>query len=134
MRRMALLALVAIGGCGGGKGGMVDPGALDACLVWTNGICDYAFTCVDASAQDAAFKARYGTSKDNCLDKMLARCQSNQTGDVFGPSCGPGKVVNQTAVEACRDAFIGLACVDWMPAPTQGCESICGASAAGTGG
>src|SRR5437763_10322637 len=111
MRRLMVVCLVAMAGCGGSSGGgKVDPGALDACLAWTNGVCRLAFLCIDPSAQDAAFQARYGTTMDACLDKLLARCQSNQTGQTFGPSCGPGKVVDQTAAQACQDRLETLSC------------------------
>jgi hypothetical protein len=130
MRRLAWLALIAVSGCGGGSksGGAVDPGALDACLAWSNGVCRLAFLCVDATAQDATFKARYGADMDACFMKLMARCQSNQSGDVFGPSCGPGKVVNQTALQTCKDDLQTLSCVDWTPSPAGNCAAICGAS------
>ena len=142
MRRwLVALALIGVSGCGGGsKGGAVDPGALDACLAWSNGVCRLAFLCVDdPAAQDAAFKAHYGADMDACFTKLMARCQSNQSGsDVFGPSCGPGKVVNQTAVQTCKDNLDTLSCVDWMTGQDGNCGGICGTSSgnpdAGGGG
>ena len=131
MRRLALLGFVAFLGCGssGGGGGAVDPGALDACLAWANGVCRLAYLCVDPANQDAAFHARYGSSDQTCFDALMKRCQSNQTGSgAFGPSCGPGKVVNQSAVTTCQGTLDSLACTDWTAMPSGGCEGICGAS------
>jgi len=128
MRRWVLLALVSVFGCGGSKGGgAVDPASLDACLAWSNGVCRLAFLCVDAAAQDAAFQARYGADTDACFNKLMARCQSNQSGDVFGPSCGPGKVVNQAALQTCQDDLDSLLCTEWTASPAGNCAGICGA-------
>jgi hypothetical protein len=98
----------------------------DFCLQWANGVCRLAYLCVDAAAQDAAFHARYGTSTDNCWQGLEKLCTSNQT--TFGPSCGPGKMVNQAAATTCTDRVDTQSCVDWMATPAGGCENVCGAA------
>jgi hypothetical protein len=128
MSKPGLLALVFLAGCGGGNG-PVDPASEDACLLWANGICRLAYLCVDTASQDAAFLAMFGPDFDNCFQGLLKRCTSNQPAtDSFGPSCGPGKTVNQTALRACDNDLMSLSCVDWTNARAGGCESICAAA------
>jgi hypothetical protein len=139
MRRWVVLALIAVSGCGGDgskSGGAVDPASLDACLAWSNGVCRLAFLCVDTPARDAVFLGRYGADTDACFNKLMARCQANQSGDVFGPSCGPGKVVNQAALQICQDDLDTLLCTDWTASQAGNCLGICGGSSGnpGTGG
>jgi len=135
MRKLVLLGLVATLGCGGGSSankGQVDPGALDFCLAWGNGVCRLAFLCVDTASQDAAFRARYGTV-ENCSLALAQKCQTNQTGaQAFGPSCGPGKVVSQSAATTCQDNLDSMSCVDWMTTPAgDGCAAVCGGAPTG---
>jgi hypothetical protein len=129
MRKAKLMMLAILAGCGGGSGGQVDPASEDACLRWANGVCRLAYLCVDSAARDAAFLALYGPDSDNCFQGLLGRCTSNQSvGNAFGPSCGPGKTVNQSALQTCDDNLMSLSCVDWGAAPAGGCEGICTAS------
>lgn len=130
MHKLGLMALAILAGCGGAGGGQVDPAIQDACLLWANGVCRLAYLCVDTASRDAAFFARFGPDSDNCFQGLLERCISNQpAANAFGPSCGPGKSVDQTALQTCDDNLVSLSCVDWATAPSGGCENIC----AGTG-
>jgi len=125
MGKPGALALAIFAGCGGG-GGQVDPASQDACLLWANGVCRLAYLCVDTSSRDAAFQARYGPDSDNCFQGLLGRCTSNQPADdSFGPSCGPGKMVSQTALQSCENNLLGLSCADWQGSTAGGCENIC---------
>jgi len=120
----------------------VDPASQDFCLEWANGVCRLAYLCVDASAQDAAFHARYGNSKDGCWQSVEKFCTSNQTGsNTFGPSCGPGKKVNQELASACSLSLDAETCELWQAAPAGACTAVCstpvqvtGAGGAGAGG
>jgi len=134
MGEARLMALVILAGCGGG-GGQVDPASEDACLRWANGVCRLAYLCVDTSARDAAFFALYGPDSDNCFQGLVGRCTSNQPiGNAFGPSCGPGKTVNQTALQICDNNLMSFSCVDWEGAPAGGCESLCTGAGKDAGG
>jgi hypothetical protein len=127
MRKQVLVSLMLLLGCGGsGSNAPVDPASLDACLAWANGVCRLAYLCVDTTAQDAAFHALYGTGTDTCWEGLAKRCESNQpaTG-AFGPSCGPGKAVNQATLTLCQDDLQSMTCTEWTAAPAGGCESIC---------
>jgi hypothetical protein len=129
MHKLGLVSTLMIVGCGGGGGSSapVDPASLDACLAWTNGVCRMAYLCVDTAAQDAAFQALYGNGSDTCYDVLPKRCESNQpAGNTFGPSCGPGKIVNQAALATCTANLDSMSCTEWTTAPTGGCENICG--------
>jgi len=133
-----VLALAFTSGCGGNGSDQgsasVDPATLDFCLHWANGVCRLAYLCVDASAQDAAFHARYGKSQDDCWQSVEKYCTSNQSGG-FGPGCGPGKKVNSTAANACTDDLDTDSCVDWAAAPGGACDAVCGtANTGGAGG
>ena len=126
MSKPGLMAFVMLAGCGGGSGGQVDPASEDACLLWANGVCRLAYLCVDTAARDAAFLALFGPDSGNCFQGLLERCTSNQpASDAFGPSCGPGKTVNQSAVQTCDDNLMSLSCADWVTTPSGGCDSIC---------
>jgi hypothetical protein len=128
MRKCVVVSWMVLLGCGGGSSSApVDPASLDACLAWANGVCRLAYLCVDTAAQDAAFHARYGTGTDTCWEGLAKRCESNQAASgAFGPSCGPGKTVNQAALTLCQDDLESMTCADWTAAPAGGCESICG--------
>jgi len=135
MRKPGILVLVIVAGCDGGGGGGVDPASEDACLLWANGVCRLAYLCVDTAARDAAFLALFGPDSDNCFQGLLDRCTSNQpAGDAFGPSCGPGKTVNQSAVQTCEDNLMSLSCVDWVTTPSGGCDSMCTGTIKDAGG
>lgn len=128
MRKLILAGLAMFLACGGGSGGgPVDPAARDFCLEYSNGVCRLAYICVDAAAQDAAFHARYGASMDTCWMAINKLCVSNQTGsNTFGPSCGPGKTVNQASATTCNDDLFSTSCVDWTTAQAgAGCEEVC---------
>jgi len=132
MHKVALGFLMMVVACGGGSSAPVDPASLDACLAWANGVCRMAYVCVDTAGQDAAFHALYGTGSDTCWEGLSKRCQSNQpTSSAFGPSCGPGKTVNQATLTLCQDNLDGMACADWTAAPAGGCEGICSAPSSG---
>jgi len=132
LRAVSLLMVVGCGGAGGGSSAPVDPSSLDACLAWSNGVCRLAYLCVDTASQDAAFQSLYGTSRANCEDGLSKRCTSNQpAGKAFGPSCGPGKTVNQTALTTCEDNLESMFCTDWTTSPAGGCENICGGTSSG---
>lgn len=141
MRKLGVAWLVLGLGLGSGcsssdkGGGAVDPAAQDFCLHWANEICRLAYLCTDASAQDAAFHARYGASIDTCWDGLDKRCESNQTGSgAFGPSCGAGKKVNADFESLCTSTLESEACEVWMlaPSPTV-CELVCSTSGIGPG-
>ena len=136
MRKLVLVPLLLAAGCGGGSAsGTVDPASEDFCLHWANAVCRLAYLCVDATSQDAAFRALYGTGTDTCWSGLEKRCTTNQTGSqAFGPSCGPGKKVNQTASQTCTDTLDTQSCVDWTAAPSGGCDSVCGAAATSDAG
>jgi hypothetical protein len=131
MRTLALAAAMSMTGCGGGSSnnngtGAVDPASLDFCIHWANGVCRLAYLCVDASSQDATFHARYGTGMDSCWQGLQKLCTSNQTGaQTFGPSCGPGKVVNQALSMACTDDLDSQSCNTWMSAQAGNCGGVC---------
>jgi hypothetical protein len=129
MRKVVLAGLIAVAGCGSGKNDgstMIDPAAQGACLDWANGVCRLAYLCVDEASRDAAFQARFGTDSEACWMGLLNRCQSNQAGaTAFGPSCGPGKTVNQAAAATCRTDLETLACTDWLVTPAGNCGGIC---------
>ena len=133
MHERVLVSLMLVVGCGGGSSSApVDPASLDACLAWANGVCRMAYLCVDSASQDAAFQALYGTGSDTCWDGLAKRCESNQpTGSAFGPSCGPGKTVNQAALTLCQDNLQSMTCADWEVAPAGGCETMCSATTSG---
>jgi hypothetical protein len=134
MRNLVFASVTMILGCGGAgatssNAGPVDPAALDFCLAWANGVCRLAYLCVDTAAQDAAFRTRYGTGMDNCWQGLQKLCTSNQTGSqTFGPSCGPGKTVNQSSSKTCTDSLSSQSCVTWRAAQAGGCEDVCGAA------
>jgi len=126
MRKHVFVSWMLFVGCGGGSSAPVDPASSDACLAWANGVCRMAYACVDTTSQDAAFRALYGTGSDTCWQGLSKRCESNQpTSSAFGPSCGPGKTVNQAALTLCLDSLESMACADWAAAPAGGCETIC---------
>ena len=134
MNRPGRLALVLLVGCGGGDG-QIDPASEDACLLWANGVCRLAYLCVDTASRDAAYLAMFGPDSDNCFQGLLKRCTSNQpASDSFGPSCGPGKTVNQTALQSCDSNLMSLSCVAWATARAGGCENICAAAGKDAGG
>ena len=111
-----------------------DPASEAFCTQWANEVCRLAYLCVDASAQDAAFRARYGASKDDCWEPLANRCMSNQSGsDAFGPSCGSGKKLNTDLSNACTEALELETCSIWMLAPSGGCELACNSVVAGGG-
>lgn len=127
MRKHVFVSLMLLLGCGGGSSAPVDPASLDACLAWANGVCRLAYLCVDTTAQDAAFRALYGTGSDTCWEGLAKRCETNQPASgAFGPSCGPGKSVDQAALTVCQDDLQAMTCAEWTAAPAGGCESICG--------
>ena len=127
MRKPVFVFLMLVFGCGGGSSAPVDPASLDACLAWANGVCRLAYLCVDSASQDAAFHAQYGSSNDTCWEGLAKRCQTNQPpSSAFGPSCGPGKTVNQTALTLCQDDLQSMACTEWQAMPAGNCQSICG--------
>lgn len=139
MRKLGLAGLVlGLGlGCSSSsdKGSAtVDPAAEDFCLQWANDVCRLAYLCVDASAQDAAFHSRYGASKESCWEGLEPRCKSNQSGSsAFGPSCGPGKKVNDDLASACTQSLELETCAVWMVAPAGACDLACTAVSAGGG-
>ncbi|HEX2674829.1 MAG TPA: hypothetical protein VHM25_28330 [Polyangiaceae bacterium] len=139
MRKLGLVGLVlGLGlGCSSSsdKGSTaVDPAAEDFCLQWANEVCRLAYLCVDAGAQDAAFHARYGASKDDCWEGLEPRCKSNQSGSsAFGPSCGPGKKVNTDLASACTQSLELETCAVWMVAPAGACDLACATVGAGAG-
>jgi hypothetical protein len=134
MKKLFLVAMATSIGCGGGSSsnggnGPVDPASLDFCLQWANEVCRLAYLCVDSASQDDAFHARFGSSMDNCWQGIEKLCTSNQTGaQTFGPSCGPGKTVNQASSTACTDNLASELCGDWKAAPAGQCEAVCGAA------
>jgi hypothetical protein len=136
MRKFDLAVVVLALGCSSAsdKGSAaVDPASEDFCLKWANAVCRMAYQCVDAGAQDAAFHSRYGATKDACWQSLEPRCTSNQSGgQAFGPSCGPGKKVNDTLADVCTDALDIESCVSWNVAPAGPCSAVC--DAAGTVG
>jgi hypothetical protein len=139
MRKLALATMIVILGCGSSSkkdAGPVDPDSLDFCINYGNGICRLAYLCTDASAQDAAFHARYGASMDNCWEGIQKVCTSNQSGSsAFGPSCGPGKTVNDAAAMVCSDSLQSATCTEWMAAPSgAACQTVCSTATTGTGG
>ena len=130
-------AMAMMGACGGGSpsGGTaaVDPESLDFCIHWGNAVCRLAYLCVNTASQDAAFHARYGSSMDDCWQGLQKVCTSNQAGaQTFGPSCGPGKVVNQTTAMTCTDNLESESCADWMNAQAGNCNGVCAAGSAGS--
>jgi hypothetical protein len=137
MRKLALVSLLMLVGCGGGSSGSkdtgpVDPDSLDFCLQWANGVCRLAYLCTDAAAQDATFHARFGASMDDCWEGLERRCTSNQTGSqAFGPSCGPSKTVNDAAAQTCNDGLDSQSCTTWTAAPAGPCDAVCSATASG---
>lgn len=139
MRKFVFASVVIALGCGGGSTknegtGAVDPNSLDFCLQWANGVCRLAYLCTDATSQDAAFHARFGASQDTCWEGLEKLCTSNQSGSqAFGPSCGPGKVVNTGAAQTCTDNLDTQSCATWQAAPAGACDAVCGA-ASHTGG
>lgn len=145
MRSFYLFGVVLLLGCSSDKGSAaVDPASEDFCLKWANDVCRLAYLCVDAGAQDAAFHSRYGASQDDCWQSVEKHCTSNQSGSsAFGPSCGPGKKVNDALANACTDGLESESCALWTPAPAGPCESVCsttgntgsaGGPATGSGG
>jgi hypothetical protein len=140
MRKLYLAGVVfglACSSSGGSSNGTaaVDPAALDFCIQFGNEECRLAYLCVDSGSQDAAFHARFGKSQDDdCWQTVQKRCTSNQTGsDSFGPSCGPGKIVNPDSASACTDSLASESCADWTAAPAGACAAVC-STAANTGG
>ncbi|HYJ07670.1 MAG TPA: hypothetical protein VEX18_01640 [Polyangiaceae bacterium] len=135
MRLVTLVGMVFVWGCGSSNKAAekVDPASQDFCLDYANSVCRLAYLCSDASTQDDAFHARYGSSLDDCWQGIEKLCTSNQSGStVFGPSCGPGKTVNASAM-SCIDGLETQTCVEWMTTPAgTGCQGVC--SAAGQGG
>ena len=136
-RNLVVAGAMAMMACGGGSpsGGTaaVDPASLDFCIHWGNAVCRLAYLCVSAASQDAAFHARYGSSMDDCWQGLQKICTSNQTGaQTFGPSCGPGKVVNQTTAMTCTDNLDSESCVDWMNAQAGNCNGVCAAGSVGS--
>jgi hypothetical protein len=127
MRKHVFVSLMLVVGCGGGSSAPVDPASLDACLAWANGVCRLAYACVDTASQDAAFHAQYGSASDTCWEGLAKRCQTNQpSSTAFGPSCGPGKTVSQTALALCEDDLQSMSCTEWKAMPAGNCASICG--------
>ncbi|HEY0469488.1 MAG TPA: hypothetical protein VGC79_35105 [Polyangiaceae bacterium] len=139
MRTFILTSVVLALGCsssGSDKSGTaaVDPAAEDFCLHWANGVCRLAYQCVDPGAQDAAFHSRYGASQEDCWQSVEKYCTSNQTGSgSFGPSCGPGKKVNDALSSACTDGLEAESCSAWTALPAGPCDTVC-SSASNTGG
>jgi hypothetical protein len=136
MRSLTLASVMVVVGCGGGSNSTeekVAPESQDFCLDYANGVCRLAYLCTDATSQDAAFHARYGSSLDDCWQGLEKLCTSNQSGsNAFGPSCGPGKTPNASGM-TCTDGLQSQTCVDWMTTPAgPGCAGVC--SAGGTSG
>ena len=128
MRKIVLAGLIAVAGCGGKNdgSGTVDPASQSACLDWANGVCRLAYLCVDEASRNADFQSRFGADMEACWMGLLNRCLSNQSASsAFGPSCGPGKVVNQSAVTACRDDLDTLLCADWLVNQAGNCSNLC---------
>jgi hypothetical protein len=140
MRKLVLAGVIVILSCSGGSsskdGGPVDPGALDFCLDYANSVCRLAYLCTDTAAQDATFHARYGASMDDCWQGIEKLCTSNQSGSTaFGPSCGPGKKVNDAAATVCADSLLSTTCTEWTATPSgAACQSVCSTATTGTGG
>ena len=142
MRSFYLAGVALLLGCSSDKGSAaVDPASEDFCLKWANDVCRLAYLCVDTGAQDAAFHSRYGASQDDCWQSVEKHCTSNQSGSqAFGPSCGPGKQVNDALANACTDGLESESCTVWTAAPAGPCGSVCsntgntGGAASGTAG
>jgi hypothetical protein len=127
------MVFVGCGGSGSKKPAeKVDPASEGFCLDYANSVCRLAYLCTDATTQDAAFRARYGSSLDDCWQGIEKLCTSNQSGSTaFGPSCGPGKTVNASAM-ACTDGLQTQTCVEWRTTPAgTGCQGVCSAASAG---
>jgi hypothetical protein len=143
VRKLLITSVAIVLGCSSGNGGTkdagpVDPAALGFCLHWANGVCRLAYLCTDAGSEDAAFHDRYGQSQENCWEGIEKLCTGNQSSSPFGPTCGPGKVVNAASAQACADDLDTESCIAWKAAPAGACESVCGATsslpAGGAGG
>jgi len=131
MLKLCLAGVVLLLGCSSDKGSAapVDPASEDFCLHWANAVCRLAHQCVDAGAQDAAFHARYGANMGDCWQSIEPLCTSNQSGSqTFGPSCGPGKKVNDALANACTDALESESCALWTATPDGPCDSVCSTS------
>jgi hypothetical protein len=121
---LSLLGLTVLVACGGGPARNDDPAVLDACLEWSNEVCHLAAACVEPADWDSGIRARFGSSADDCYVKLLNRCQTNQTSNPFGPSCGPGKVVDQAALDACVFDVYNVLCNTWTP-DVGDCQDVC---------
>ena len=123
MRRLVWAALF-VTACGGGTTRATSSATIDACQDWSYEVCRLMRACVLPADRDAAIQARFGETADDCDPKLAERCQSNQTGDVFGPSCGPGKVVDTGALDACIRGIYNVACTAWTP-DVGDCRDVC---------
>jgi hypothetical protein len=122
MRRLLLAALL-VNACGGGEPAP-DQDAVSACLEWSYEVCRLARACVLPPDRDDEIRARFGETADDCDAKLAKLCRTNQTGDVFGPSCGPGKVVDHNALDACVSDIYNVPCSAWTP-DVGDCRDVC---------
>jgi hypothetical protein len=119
MRRL-VLAVLLLTACS--SDAAPDPEAVSACLQWSYEVCRLVRACVLPPDWDAEIQARFGETADDCDAKLGKSCRTND--NTFGPRCGPGKVVDQAALQTCIMGIYNVSCSAWTP-DVGDCPDVC---------